>query len=114
MLKDIDDDISLDDEIVAISQEAAIQLEKNNTCKINFQGKNYLGTIKYYTFQEKPMIKFSIVNEFDLRFSNPQSKIISSASETDMKFTLRENIQAIVEETLRYLCDKMTIVEESL
>lgn len=114
MIKDIDADISLEDEMEAISSEAAVQLEKYNNCKIHFQGKEYLCNIEYYQKQEKPMIRLSLVNAFDLKFYNPQAKIIRSGSEVNMQFSMQENIQSIVKETLGYLCDKMTVVEESL
>lgn len=114
MLNEIDSDISLDDEIEAISTEAAIRLEKYKRTPISFQGKNYLASVDFLTSGKTPILQISLINEFDLRFQNPNSKIIKSAVEANLQLSPKENIQDVLAETLRYLCDKTTITEESL
>lgn len=114
MLADIDSDISLEDEIEAIAHESAIQLEKYNTCRISFQGRTYSAGVAFPIIGEKALIDLRLVNEFDLRFQNPNSKVIKSAVEPNPNLSMKENLQDLVAETLRYLCDKTTIVEESV
>lgn len=114
MLNEIDSDISLDDEIEAISTEAAIRLEKYRKTPISFQGKNYLAQVDFFNAGQTPILQISLVNEFDLRFQNPHSKIIKSKLEANLQLSPRENIQDALAETLRYICDKTTIMEESL
>lgn len=114
MLNEIDSDISLDDEIEAISVEAAVRLEKYKRTSISFQGKNYLAEVAFFGQGKIPMLQISLINEFDLRFQNPNSKIIKSTVEANLQLSPKENIQDVLAETLRYLCDKTTITEESL
>lgn len=114
MLNEIDSDISLDDEIEAISAEAAVRLEKYKRTSISFQGKNYLAEVAFFGQGKNPMLQISLINEFDLRFQNPNSKIIKSTVEANLQLSPKENIQDVLAETLRYLCDKTTITEESL
>jgi hypothetical protein len=114
MLNEIDSDISLDDEIEAISAEAAVRLEKYKRTSISFQGKNYLAEVAFFGQGNSPMLQISLINEFDLRFQNPNSKIIKSTVEANLQLSPKENIQDVLAETLRYICDKTTITEEFL
>ena len=114
MLNEIDSDISLDDEIEAISAEAAVRLEKYKRTSISFQGKNYFAEVAFFGQGNSPMLQISLINEFDLRFQNPNSKIIKSTVEANLQLSPKENIQDVLAETLRYICDKTTITEEFL